>query len=154
MNLYHKRMLIFFSVALNVGFVIMAIVMLVQHPNSSHKRSYRAILGVVSQLNLPEDQERAVLETIQRFRGTMDQHNQDLKKARSNIVRFLAVDGPVDRDQLHRLTNALDSEEKIKNNAFEAHFMDLRNQLGNEKGAQFFSLLLAHIETKDQTSHP
>jgi hypothetical protein len=152
-RLFHKRLLILFSVALNIGFVIMAIVMLLHHPTSSHNRSYRAILDIVQQLNLPGDQERTVLETIQRFRVTMDRHDQDLKKARRNIVRFLSTNGPVDRDKLHRLTEAMQSEEKIKSMAFEAHFLDLRNLLGPEKGAQFFILLQAHHEAEDQTPH-
>ncbi|WP_419660408.1 uncharacterized protein Dvar_07690 [Desulfosarcina variabilis str. Montpellier] len=154
MRLFHKRLLILFSVALNIGFVIMAIVMMAQHHGASRNRSYRAIVDIVQQLNLPEDQQRTVLKTIEQFRETLDQHNQNLKAARSNIVRRLAVRGPVDRSQLHPLTNAIGAEEKLKNEAFEAHFMDLRNQLGNEKGAEFFSLLLAHFDTKDKTHHP
>lgn len=154
MKLFHKRLLILFSVALNIGFVIMSIVMVVQHRDSSHNRSYRVIVDIVQQLNLPEDQQRTVLKTIEQFRDTMDQHNQNLKAARSDIVRRLAVPGPVDRSQLHPLTDAIGAEENIKNEAFEAHFMDLRNQLGNEKGAEFFRLLLAHFDTRDRTHHP
>jgi hypothetical protein len=153
-RLYHKRLLILFSVALNIGFVIMAIVMVVQHHGSSHNRSQRAIIDIVQQLSLPEDQQRSVLKTVEQFKATLDQHNQNLKAARSNIVRRLAARGPVDRSQLHPLTDALVAKEKLKNEAFEAHFMDLRNQLGNEKGAEFFSLLLAHFDTRDKTHHP
>ena len=154
MRLFHKRLLILFSVALNIGFVIMAIVMVVQHHGSSHNGSYRAIIDIVQQLNLPEDQQRSVLKTIEQFRATLDQHNQDLKAARRDIVRRLAVRGPVDRSQLHPLTDAMGAKEKLKNEAFEDHFMNLRSQLGDEKGAQFFTLLLAHIDTKDPSHHP
>lgn len=153
MKLFHKRLLIFFSVALNVGFLIMAIVMMLHSTDASHHRSYQEILDIVKQLNLAGDQELALVETIKQFRTTLDQHNQDLKKARSAIVRLLAAAGPVDRNQLRRLTAAVGSEENLKNEAFEAHFMDIRSQLGHEKGAQFFTLLLARIEARDQTHH-
>ena len=154
MKLYPKRLLILFSVALNIGFAIVAIVMMVHHPASPHNRSSRAILGIVQQLNLPADQERTVVQRIQQFRATLDQNHQDVKAARSDILRYLATPGSVDRNQLHRLTIALESREKFKNEAFEGHFMELRDQLGNEKGAQFFSQLLAHLENKDRPPHP
>ena len=154
MKLYPKRLLILFSVALNIGFVIMAIVMMVHHPAASHNRSYRAILDIVGQLNLPTGQEQTVVSTIRQFKGMLDKHHQEVKAARGNIIRFLASPGPVDRNQLHRLTEVLESKEKINNEAFERHFLELRNQLGNEKGAQFFTLLLADLEAKGQSPHP
>ncbi len=153
MKLFHKRLLILFSVALNIGFVIMAIVMMLHSPTASQHRSYQAILDIVRQLNLPADQEHTLVETIRQFRTTVEHHNQDLKKARSDVVRLLSVSGPVDRDQLQRLTAAIATEENMKNEAFEAHFIDIRNQLGNDKGAQFFTLLLAHIKAENQSHH-
>lgn len=154
MKLFHKRLLILFSVALNIGFVIMAIVMMVAPQTSSSKGSYRAILDIVRQLDLPEDQERSVLDTIQQFGDKMDRDHQDLKAARGNIVRCLAADGPVDRSRLNRLTQALDSGHMRRNAAVEEHFMDLRNQLGDQKGPRFFTLLLKHHDAKGPKNHP
>lgn len=154
MKLFHKRLLILFSVALNIGFVIMATVMVVHHSNVSQNRSYRTILDIVQQLNLPDDQQRTVLETIKQFRTTLNAHHAVLKTARHQIVHYLTTDGPVDRSQVHQLTEALNAAEKKKNEAFQTHFLNLRNQLDNQKGAQFFTLLLAHIEAKDQNHHP
>jgi hypothetical protein len=153
-KLFHKRLLILFSVALNIGFVIMAIVMMVSPQPSSSERSYRAILDIVRQLDLPEDQECSVLDTIQRFRHKMDRDHQGLKAARGNIVGCLAADGPVDRSRLDRLTQALNSGHMRRNAAVEEHFLDLRNQLGDQKGARFFTLLLKHHDAKDSKNHP
>lgn len=153
MKLSHKRILILFSVALNVGFVIMAVVMMIHHPTSFHNRSKRAMLGIVQQLNLPEDREQTVLAAIQDFRTTIDQHEAALKQARGDIVRYLSRKGPVDKQQLHGLIETAEIQEKQKSRAFEAHVIDLRKQLGDEQGAQFFSLLLAHIEAEDKTPH-
>jgi hypothetical protein len=148
-TLFHKRLLIFFSVALNIGFMIAVIVMMMHHGHGSHHRSDQEIIDIVRQLDLPEDRERAVMETIQGFRAVVDRHRQAQKQARVDIVRYLAQEGPVDRARLHRLTQALEAIEKEKNNAFETHFMDLRNQLGDEKGAHFFALLLTLHEPED-----
>lgn len=153
MNLLHKRMFIMFSVALNVGFVIMAVAMVYQHSISSHERSWAEIADIVARLKLPEAREQTVLDTIGQFRSTMDKNDQDLKAARSAIIRLLAKSGPVDLDQLHGLIGAADNREKHKNEAFEAHVIQLRNQLGDEKGALFFSLLLSHLNARAGTRH-
>lgn len=153
MNLLHKRMFIMFSVALNVGFVIMAVAMVYQHSISSRERSWAEIADIVARLKLPEAREQTVLDTIGQFRSTMDKNDQDLKAARSAIIRLLAKSGPVDLDQLHGLIGAADNREKHKNEAFEAHVIQLRNQLGDEKGALFFSLLLSHLNARAGTRH-
>jgi hypothetical protein len=132
----------------------MATVMVVHHANVSQNRSYQAILDIIQQLNLPDDQQHTVLETIKAFRTTLDEHHAALKTARKQIVHYLATHGPVDRSQVYRLTEALNEAEIEKNEAFQTHFLDLRNQLGNQKGAQYFALLIAHLEAKGPNHHP
>ena len=154
MSLFQKRLLILFSVALNIGFVIVAIVMMVHHTIHSKHHSDHEILDVVRQLNLPQKQESAVMKTIQDFRAVVDQNKQALKQARVDVVRYLAQDGPVDRDRLHRLAQVLETIEKDRNNTFESHFMELRNQLGDKKGAYFFALLMALHEPEESKANP
>jgi hypothetical protein len=139
-----------FSVALNIGFVIMAITMIHHHSKSFHERSWLDIVGIVHRLELPATKEGAVLDTITKFRVTAEKNDQDLKIAHRNIILLLARTGPLDRDQLHQLIETADHQEKRKNEAFESHVFELRNQLGNEKGPLFFSFLLKHLNDKDQ----
>ncbi len=153
MNLFHKRLLILFSVALNVGVAVMAIIMIIHHPKSLEEHSWRELAVIVERLNLPDAKKKAVLANIRQFGNTVDQHDGGLKKAREDILRFLAREGPLDRNQLHRLVEKLEALERQKGVAFESHVVDLRRQMGDEKGALFFSLLLAHLETKNQNSH-
>lgn len=148
MTLFQKRLLTLFSVALNIGFVIMATVMILNHPPSRHERTAREVIEIVERLDLPAAKEEAIVEEISRFRETMNDHDHDLKTARRDVIRLLAAQGPVDRGELHRLFVVTLDREKQKSGAFEAHVMELRSQLGDEKGAQFFSQLLAHIEAR------
>jgi hypothetical protein len=152
-KLLYKRIFILFSVALNIGFVIMAITMVYHHSKSRHERSWLEIVDIVHRLKLPEAKESAALDTVRQFRATIDKHDQDLKQARSNIILLLSRTGPLAQDQLHQMIEAADDQEKRKNEAFEAHVIKLRNQLGNEKGAQFFSLLLEHLKAEDKPPH-
>ncbi|WP_319521816.1 periplasmic heavy metal sensor [uncultured Desulfosarcina sp.] len=148
MTLSQKRLLVFFSIALNVGFVVMAIVMVLHHPKPFRERSWQELVNIVQELNLPAEQEDAVMANMRQFRETMDGYERDLKQARGDIVRYLANDGPIDENQLHRLIETAQSREKRKSDAFEAHVIEQRSLLGNEKGAQFFSLLQAHLESR------
>ena len=151
MKLLHKRILIMFSVTLNIGFVIMAIITIHNHSKPFNERPWLEIVAIVHRLKLPEDRETAVMDTIRQFRDTFDRHHQEIKQARGDIIRLLAADGPVDPEQLHQRMQAADLREKSKNEAFEAHVLKLRDQLGNEKGALFFSLLLEHINAEDES---
>jgi hypothetical protein len=135
-KLLYKRILIMFSVALNIGFVIMAIFISYHHPKSFDERSWSDITGIVQRLQLPKAR-------------ADDRHQLDLRQARTDVIRSLAGNGAVDRDRLHLLLEAVSHQEKIGKEAFEAHVLDIRRQLGDEKGAEFFSLLLEHLENED-----
>ena len=70
MNLLLKRILILFSVALNIGFVIMTLSTVHQHQTSFRERSWQELVDIVKTLKLPPAEEDAVMETITQFRGT------------------------------------------------------------------------------------
>ena len=148
MTFFRKRLLILFSAALNIGFVIMVIVMLINHPTSHRERTWREIVDIVQRLDLPASTEKSVIEAMTRFRETMKSYDHDLEGARRDIIRLLAGSGPVDRAELHRLFELAQAKENQKSSTFEAHVIDLRRQLGDEKGARFFSLLLVNLESQ------
>lgn len=152
MTLSQKRLLVFFSIALNVGFIVMAIVMVIHHPKPFRERAWQDLVGIVQDLDLPAERENAVMENMRQFRETMDRFQRDLKQARGDILRFLASDGPIDENRLHLLIETAQSREKRKSDAFEAHVIELRSLLGNEKGARFFTLLQAHLESRKSKS--
>ncbi|GAB6905015.1 hypothetical protein DESC_700188 [Desulfosarcina cetonica] len=154
MRLTTKRMLVFFSVALNVGFVIVALTLVYQHSISHRERSWREVVDIVGRLDLPADQSQAVLASIRQFRATVDLADQDLRRARGSVINLLAQDGPVDPAALHRLMAVADGQGRRKSDLFEAHVLKLRQLLGDAKGAQFFSLLQQHFKSKDKTPHP
>lgn len=153
MKLIYKRILILFSVALNVGFVIMAGVLAYHHGPPFRGHSGIEIAAMVQRLKLPEAQESAVLDTIEQFRAARDAQDKDLKQARDNIIRLLASAGPLDRKQLHALIEAAEHQEKRKSRVFEAHVLQLRDQLGDEKGALYFTFLLEHLKAGKQRPH-
>ena len=152
MKLSHKRMLILFSAALNIGFVIAAAVMFAQHSGPFHRRSSKQIEQIVHRLDLQAPKEAEILDTIRQFRETVGRLDRNVKKARDDVMLLLGRKGPVDPKQLRRLNEKAQIQENLKTAAFEAHVLDLRSRLGDEKGALFFFLLLEQIQSKNR--HP
>ena len=147
MKLLYKRILIFFSVALNIGIVIMAVFLFFNHPGKSHGMS--EIEGIFQKLDLTEDQHENALKFIQGFRASVQKQEKEIKVARDNMIRILCENGPLDKQRLNELYDAIVQEETDKNKLFLSHVVELRNLLGDEKGARYYSLLLQHLKNKD-----
>jgi hypothetical protein len=152
-KLVYKRIFVMFSVALNIGFVLVAVTLAYNPSMLFKKRAHRVITDIVQRLNLSEEQESAVLESVRHFRDTLHSHDKDLKKARADVLRLLATPGPLDPARLHALVQATNLQEEQKNHIFENHAIELRNRLGDEKGALFYSYLLERLESEDRPQH-
>ncbi len=150
MTLLHKRILVLFSFALNIGFIITAIIMVHHHSISPKERSWMEMINIIHQLNLSQEKEAAALDMTGKFKVVIDKYHKDIKQAHKNILFMLAKTEVLNQSQLHKLIETARLQEKNKNKAFEDHVLELREQLGNEKGALFFSLLLEHIKLKDR----
>lgn len=153
MKLVYKRIFVMFSVALNIGFVLVAVTLAYNPSMLFGKSPQKVITDIVQRLDLPETQESAVMDSVLHFRETVHSHDKDLKKARGDILRLLATPGPLDTARLHALFQATNLQEKQKNHILENHVIELRNQLGDEKRALFFSYLLEHLESEDRPRH-
>jgi hypothetical protein len=105
-------------------------------------------VAVVDRLDLPSPESEAVLDNIRAFRSDFDRLDRDLETARSDILRLLAREGPVDREQLRGLIAVADAQTKTKSERFESHVIALRELLGDEKGSRFFFLLQKKMKSK------
>lgn len=153
MKLIYKRGLVLFSVALNVGFVIVALILVYQHSTHSHDHGWRELVAIVGKLDLPAEQSRRVLDDMRQFHSDVEALDRELERARGRVMALLARKGPVDREQLHRLMEAVDERGRRKSERFERHIIELRHLLGDEKGSQFFSLLQRHMQSTHAHSH-
>lgn len=149
MSLFWKRLGIVFSVALNIGFIGMAIFMVCQHGTSEqrHERFSRELVAMVQQLQLPEEKEKIVLKKIEGFDLFINKHKQNIRQAQSGILLCLAENGPLDRAKLQQHCALADKLVQKRDRAFEAHAIELRALLGDAKGAEFFGLLLEHLQS-------
>ncbi|SHK59221.1 Heavy-metal resistance [Desulfatibacillum alkenivorans DSM 16219] len=151
MNLLQKRILIIFSIALNIGFVVVALILVFQHSGSHHKATFEELAGIVHQLDLPEEQEQSALKCVKDFNVVIHQLHDELADARKNISLVLSADGPLAPEKLHAAIAAADKIQEEKSIKFEAHALELRSILGDEKGAEFFQLMHARLKkTRDK----
>jgi hypothetical protein len=144
MKLIYKRIFIIFSVTLNIGVIIMAGLLFFHNSKRFHENP--GIEDVVYALNLQKDQESRVLECIRRFRVEIEKQDEKSNAVRDSLVRLASKPGPLDQDMLNRLNETMTKEEINKNALFKAHVIELRNLLGDEKGAQFYTLLQDYIK--------
>lgn len=149
MKFTSKRLLVLFSVALNIGFVIVAVVLIFHDGHPSHRGVQRQLTTMVERLDLPEAQKKAALESLKTFNIKIHELDADLKQAHIDLLRMLSQNKPLDQNELHRLVMQIGQRHNNKDKAFQGHIIALHTLLGNEKSAQFFSYLLENLEKGD-----
>ncbi len=148
MKLLYKRILIIFSVALNIGFLIMSGTMFINH--NVRSREISKIEEIVYSLNLTEAQKNKVMDSIHHLKSAIDKQETKINLARTDILILASKSEPLDEHQLQQLSEALNQEEIKKNALFNAQVIELRTILGDEKSAQFYSLILEHTKNTNK----
>ena len=145
MNLTVKRLLILFSVCLNIGFLASA----AHHALSEDMpRPRRIFIKALDSVDMSDVQRRAMLALDDRLHGSMSQWRQEtLDIKRDSFDAMTAEDGP---DQA-RLEANLDREVAIMRDRIkEANsiFVQGLDILGREKLRQFGESLLSGVEDR------
>lgn len=148
MKLIHKRILILFSVALNIGFLVMAVFQAYHHPIPPKEQRWTELMTIVRELNMPEAKAARAIATMSRFRDRMDGIETQLQQFQMASLNLLAQSGPIDEDRLHKLVQAAQMLSQQKRSMFETHVIELRQVMGNDDGARFFLHLKDHIASK------
>ena len=151
MKLHYKRILILFSVALNIGFLAMAAVNTWDRVPKDEKR-WNELKGIVQELNLAREKSDKVIELMAKFRESMDAVDSDYKASRIETLDYLARVENIDQDRFHDLLQGSDRYTQKKREMFESHVMALGQLLGDTDRARLFSRLKAHYESKRRHS--
>ena len=141
-----------FSVTLIMGFIITAIVLHYHRPPEPHHRYGDYAKKVVQRLNLPPAQHKDLTRYMDQFRHQVDTTKQELHEARTDMLTVLSKPGPLNRKQFDETNNAFNLLTEKKSQILRIHILTMRQKLGDEKGAQFFSEMLAKI--KSHKRHP
>ncbi|WP_024336044.1 hypothetical protein [Desulfotignum balticum] len=154
MKLVYKRTLIFFSVALNIGFMVMALFHTFDRAMTRDERRWEELTTIVRELNLTEAESERIIEIMADFRKEVTALDKADKTARMEALDCLTWPEPLDQDHLHECMQVSTQMFQKKQELFEFHVLIMRRELGNEKGAEFFSRVREHIlATQKKTSH-
>jgi len=152
-NVTWKRILIVFSAALNIGFILSALILVHNHPPIPHQRFSDQLKTATQGLGLAPDQEEVMVEVMERFEKQHRQNRLKIKGIRNQTLALLARPGPLDVKRFDALTRESDEQLLKINQDVKKHLSDVRKRLGDEKGAGFFSALLDQART-DQKESP
>lgn len=149
MSLATQRTLVIFSVALNIGFIIIAIYHYYLHAGSPSERYEKKITAIVRELNLPESKEAELKTYLTGFWDNAAKLREHLWESRLKVLPVLAQPGPLDRDQLKKLIWDTGRLSLKKQTLFEDYAIEVYQILGDEKATYFFGRLL---ENRNSTS--
>ncbi len=141
MNFNTKRILVIFSVALNIGFVVMAVILALNHPKRFRPNQEMRI-EILSHLNLPEELEKSVIASMETVEASHKDFKRNLYQARNKGLTLLARPGPLDQAQFEQTNNEIVEIMALQNNSIRDHLVEIRQMLGDEKGARFFGEIL------------
>jgi hypothetical protein len=146
-NITAKRFWVMFSVALNIGFVIVAVVLLYKHlpPFRDHAKMSQEI---IYRLDLPADVEKSVIASMEKMETAHRNFVWRLHQARNETITLLSRPEPVDKKRFEMLNDGIIELMIQENHVIREHLIEIRSQMGDEKGARFFSEMLKQVEKR------
>jgi hypothetical protein len=144
-----KRVLIIFSVTLNVGFLIMAAILVIQHPPLPHS-SAKMRIEALERLNLPESEESHIIAAMDKMEADHDDFKRRLHLAINTSIALLAKSEPVDEERFLELNEKVVNLMTRQNLAVRERLLDIRRRLGDENGARFFTDMLKQVAKRKQ----
>jgi hypothetical protein len=146
-----KRVIIIFSITLNVGFLIMAAILTTHHPPRprSH-RSAKMRLEALERLDLPEAVETHIIAAMNEMEADNIDFKRRLHLAINTSIALLAKPEPVDEKRFLELNDKVVDLMTRQNQAIREHLLDIRQRLGDENGARFFTEILKQVEKRKQ----
>lgn len=148
MNTTLKRILIIFSITLNIGFVITAAIMIYNHPIRPWERHLAYSENAIKHLNLTPEKEKSMLTKIIDFHQKIDDAKKDFKTSRTKILSVLAKPGPTDLAQFKSASNEIQQKHGQLHEIVRSHVLKLRQELGDKNGARYFQELIKQLESE------
>lgn len=148
MNITLKRILIIFSIMLNIGFVITAAIVIYYHPANHRERHLTYSENAVKSLHLLPDKEKRMLAAVKDFHQKMSETKKDFKEYRAKILSVLAEPGPIDQDRFEASVNGIHERHGQLHEMIRGYVLKMRQDLGDENGARFFHELKRQLQSE------
>ncbi len=144
MNNHFKQILVVFSGALNVGFIVAALVIYWNHPSGSHHRYSTNAKKIVNTSNLSLEQKENLTKFLEEFTQQMSSAGKDLHQSQVDMLKILSAPGPLDYDAFDNTCARQSLLWKEKHQMLRDHLLLMRKELGDDKSTWFFSQILTN----------
>lgn len=154
-----KKMLILFSVCLNIGFIVIAGYTLLHHKEFSKKRLQPGMrhIRLFEELHLSDEQQSGIDLIVSGYMDKMGKLSGLVRKERINLFKTLEEKGPMDdqkiKNHLKNIQKLEVEREVLKIN----HLKSIKGRLSDEQAGSFFQRLAMHTNKryfhKLQTKH-
>lgn len=149
MSVTAKRVIFIFSITLNVGFLIMAAILVIQHPPLPHS-SAKMQLELLERLDLPEAVETHIIAAMDKMAADHDDFKRRHHLAINTSIALLAKPVPVDEERFLELNEKVVDLMTRQNLAVRERLLEIRRRLGDENGALFFTEMLKQVAMRKQ----
>ncbi len=144
MNHPYKQILAAFSLALNIGFIVAAIVIYYHHPSVSHGSYVVNAQKILDGSDLSSEKRKELTSCLEQFRKEISALGTKLHQGQIEMLNVLSRPGPLDAhsfDAIYTRQNLLWEE---KHEMLRDHLLFMRKELGDKKSEWFFSQILAN----------
>jgi Spy/CpxP family protein refolding chaperone len=141
-----KKMLVLFSVFLNIGFLAVAGYTILHHKGFMHKKYHRGMMHIelFQKLNLSPEQNTDIDTFVSRYMTDMDAVSERSFQEKSAFFKTLGSAGSMNDQAVDRhLKSIFELEverEVIKYN----HLKNIKKILNDEQAESFFNMLIRH----------
>lgn len=143
MTLSSKRILIIFSVCLNIGFILVAVTLFVKHPPHDFLR-HAPGRQILSEMNLSEDVRQAARDERDMFEKERQSMREERRAAWRRVFRLYAAE-KTDGPEFRELEDELIDMARKRNDALFLHFDRIQDILGPEQSAVLFKKLESRV---------
>ena len=137
-----KHILMIFSIALNIGFIVAAVFIYYNHPATSRSGYLTFAREIIKELDLPAELNEEIKTGLELFRKDIASTGSQLQQLQNKILKVLSASRKLNEDELSEIYAGQDVLFQQKHKIVRDHLLMMKSKLGDEKSSRFFSELL------------
>lgn len=143
-----KKMLIWFSVFLNITFFVITLFAIVHHNSMADEKKHHGMKQITSeifsQLNLTPDQKTEIDTLVDVHIKEMDAVNELIDRQKIDFFKRMGEETGIDDDVIDRDFISIHKLKEKRGKIILKHLKDIRNELSREQCRLFFNKLAEH----------
>jgi Spy/CpxP family protein refolding chaperone len=140
-----KRILILFSVAMNLGLFLFAVYFLVVEKADKREGRKGLHMSFYHKLDLPPEQTADIQKLVREYAEDQKKMRRENKGLEKELIDLLMEKEP-DRQRLDQVLDQMASLKRRREEQTFEHLMKVRSLLTEEQAQRMFSSLLSHAE--------